>query len=178
MTASTTLLPLAAAATKYLVREVGSMVQQGVAFVDLLRTPDTPAADTAAAHAADDPAGALELTSDSQSLRWKTAWQNAHTQTAALHRILIEKFQASGVDLSESVVLMASRDGRILATADHLDRAAIELALEQDPDLTRQLRSLFEQVAGLQQAPGADTAPDTAEIRLVVSKERAVFAAG
>ena len=176
MTASAALLPIAATTAQYLVREVGDVVKQGISFVDMLRTPDETATATNAAEVRADNSGSLELSSDSQLVRWKTAWQNTDAQTAALHKILVEKLLESGVDLSEAVVLMTDADGRVLAATGHPDRAAIEQVLDSDPELTRQLRQLFQQVANLKSPSATNATPNAVDIRLVVSEDHAFFA--
>ena len=176
MTASAALLPIAATTAQYLVREVGDVVKQGISFVDMLRTPDESATATNAAEVRADSSGSLELSSDSQLVRWKTAWQNTDAQTAALHKILVEKLLESGVDLSEAVVLMTDADGRVLAATGHPDRAAIEQVLDSDPELTRQLRQLFQQVANLKSPSATNATPSAADIRLVVGEDQAFFA--
>ena len=124
MTATAALLPIAAATAQFLVREVSDVVKQGISFVEMLHTPDETGTATNTAAVSASASESLELTGDSQMVRWKTAWQNTDAQTAALHRILVEKLQDSGVDLSEAVVLMTDADGRVLAANGHPDRAA------------------------------------------------------
>jgi hypothetical protein len=177
MTATAALLPIAATTAQFLVREVSDVVKQGISFVEMLHTPDETAAATDTAAVSASASESLELTGDSQMVRWKTAWQNTNAQTAALHRILVEKLQDSGVDLSEAVVLMTDADGRVLAANGHPDRAAIEQVLASDSELTAQLRQLFQQVANLQSPSGTAVTPNAADIRLVVSKDQALFAA-
>jgi hypothetical protein len=176
MTATAALLPLAAATAQYLVREVGGVVKQGVSFVEMLQAPDATATTAATTEVGSRAGESLELTSDSQLVRWKTAWQNMDAQTAALHQILVDKLQASGVDLSDAIELRTDADGRILVAPGHPDRGAIEQVLDADPELTSQLRTLFHQVANLKNSSGADAAPNAADIRLVVNKDHAFFA--
>ncbi len=174
MTASATLLPLAAATAQLVTRSVADVVKQGVAFADLLRidNPDQTAdRDAGAAHAP----GAPELTCDSRALHWKTACQAVTARTDALHQLLVDKLAGQGIDLAEPIVLRADTDGHILVANGHLDRADIELLIESDAQLAEQLRQLFQQLAALEgPSPGA-APPDIAAMRLVVSRTGAFF---
>ncbi|MHB8969493.1 MAG: hypothetical protein ACYC3X_00695 [Pirellulaceae bacterium] len=176
MTVSSILLPLAAATTRYVVGEVGDAVKAGMSFASELRATGTGllAADESATKSADT-VGAPPLTNESQLVRWRAAWQNIQLQTQSLQKVLVEQFAANGIDLSEPIVLSTDTDGRILAAQGHWDRSKIEQMLEANPQLTAQLRELFQQVASLQESTSADEAQPLEDIRLVLDQQQAFF---
>jgi hypothetical protein len=176
MTVSSVLLPLAAVTARYVVDQVGDAVKSGMSFANALRSTGEDFAADESPTKNPNAEGSPPLTNESQLVRWRAAWQNIQLQTQSLQQVLAEQFAANGIDLSEPIVLTTDADGRVLAAQGHWDRSKIEQLLEANPELTAQLRELFQQVARLQESSGTDDAQQLEDIRLVLDKQQAFFA--
>jgi hypothetical protein len=177
MTVSYAVLPLAAAAARSVVHQVGDTLRAGLSFADVLGSHDnTNPAPGQSPGTREQAAGSPPLTHESQSVRWRAAWQQIQLQTQSLQQVLVEQFADQGVDLSEPIVLTTDADGRVLAADGHLDRGKIEQLLEANPALTTRLRELFQQVANLQASSGAGGTPQLSDVRLVLDQGQAFFA--
>jgi hypothetical protein len=177
MTVSFAVLPLAAAAARSVVHQVGDTLRAGLSFADVLSAHDNTTPPPNQSPATKEQAeGSPPLTNESQSVRWRAAWQQIQLQTQSLQQVLVEQFAAHGVDLSEPIVLTTDANGRVLAADGHLDRGKIEQLLEANPALTAQLRELFQQVASLQASSGAGGTPQIDDVRLVLDQRQAFFA--
>ncbi|MHB8866402.1 MAG: hypothetical protein ACYC6N_28790, partial [Pirellulaceae bacterium] len=144
MTVSFSLLPLAAAATRYVVDQVSDTLKTGLSFASALNPADANSpADPSPGNEQNAVEGSPPLTNESQGVRWRAAWQNLQFQTQELRNVLVEQFAAQGIDLSEPIVLTAQADGSILAVQGHLDRSRIELLFESNPALTARVQELF-----------------------------------
>jgi hypothetical protein len=175
VTATAALLPLAAAAAHLVVRGVSDAVQEGASFAHMLTAPQPatpPQQGSATQVAAND---APELTNDSRQIRWKTATQNLDAQTEAVRQLLVAKLAASGIELSEPVVLQTDAAGHLLVANHHPQRAEIEQLLESDSTLAGQLRQLFSQSGDSGGATDVSETPDLSQVRLVVSADKAYF---
>jgi len=175
VTAHAVLWPIAAATAQLVVRGVGDAMEQGASFARVLLShneqadaaQDAPAVETATA----------ELTNDSRMVQWKTAAANLKTQTAALHQLLLERFAAQGIDLSEPIILRTDSAGHLLVDQVHPDRAAIEQLFESDAGLASQVRQLFQQAASLQTPETGSRTFDASSIRLSLNAVQATFSA-
>lgn len=79
----------------------------------------------------------------------------------------------SEIDMSDPIVLGVHSSGRVLEMSGHRDRALIEQLLENDPELSNQIKQLLEQTAAIEPSLDLDTA--MLEPRLVMDEPRSIF---
>lgn len=181
MNFSTPLLSLATTALDVAVQGVQDVVRESGKFADVFHLPgaDQPELKDATKPSEDGATGsdpAPQPTQIGQQMQHAALRQRFETLCQALHRRMVARCAARGIELNEPAVLAVDSSGRVLETGTHWERARIEQLFEADSELRSDVAHVLELGKRLQNADSATARGDVSRTpRLVVGQKTAFF---
>lgn len=173
MNIATTLIPVASAAVDTVVHGISDIAQAGRSFARLLQDSDSAAPASSEGTAPGEIEWGFEASQWGEMVRGDALRQRFETLRESVHRQLVQRFAAEGIDLSEPVILASDSLGRLLEDGNHLDRGAVEELLQADPALRSCVQELLRQ-GGMLWESGPERG-DGGQPRLVVGEKELFF---